>query len=429
MTTEQLYGLFIKHPKVETDSRKIIEGCLFFALKGENFNGNKFAADALGKGAAFAIIDEEKYLLPNRTILVNNVLEALQKLANFHRRQLQVPILAITGSNGKTTTKELISAVLAKRFRLVSTSGNLNNHIGVPLTLLQMNEYTDFGVIEMGANHAGEIAALCAVADPDFGIITNIGKAHLEGFGSFETIKNTKAELYNHIKSKNGIIFYNSENPLLAELTSTIERKISYGEVDADFTGKIISSSPFMQARVNFPHGTIKIETHLIGSYNFENLMAAVCIGNYFNVEPADITSAIANYQPQNNRSQMIEKNDLKIVMDAYNANPTSMKASIESFVAVFRHPRILILGDMLELGEKTFEEHTLILEYISGFSFKSVFLVGPIFTDAAKIYPYKAFLNSEELSAFLKQNQLEEGAVLIKGSRGMQLEKVLEYL
>ena len=214
MTTEQLYGLFIKHPKVETDSRKIIEGCLFFALKGENFNGNKFAADALGKGAAFAIIDEEKYLLPNRTILVNNVLEALQKLANFHRRQLQVPILAITGSNGKTTTKEIISAVLAKRFRLVSTSGNLNNHIGVPLTLLQMNEYTDFGVIEMGANHAGEIAALCAVADPDFGIITNIGKAHLEGFGSFETIKNTKAELYNHIKSKNGIIFYNSENQI-----------------------------------------------------------------------------------------------------------------------------------------------------------------------------------------------------------------------
>ncbi len=429
MTTEQLYRLFLQHPQVETDSRRIVKGCLFFALKGEKFNGNQFAAEALEQGAAYAIIDEEAYHLNEKTILVNNVLESLQALANHHRTKLGVPVLGITGSNGKTTTKELIASVLSARYNIVFTRGNLNNHIGVPLTLLQMDESTELGVIEMGANHAGEIGELCAVADPDYGIITNIGIAHLEGFGSFEVIKKTKSELYWHVRNKNGTIFYNNDNPILAELASKVDNTVSFGENDADFTGKLLKSAPFICARINFADKEREVKTNLIGSYNFENLLAAACIGNYFKVDADASESALSNYKPQNNRSQMIEKDNLKIVMDAYNANPTSMKASINSFISTFPSSRILILGDMLELGEKSTEEHSSIIEIISKYDFDEVFLVGPVFKSVAKKDSWKAFLDYTELIGFLKHHSFNEGAVLIKGSRGIQLEKVLEYL
>jgi UDP-N-acetylmuramoyl-tripeptide--D-alanyl-D-alanine ligase len=429
MTTEQLYQLFSAHPKVETDSRNVVQGCLFFALKGEKFNGNEYAAEALNKGAVYVIIDEAKYVQNEKTVLVNNVLQSLQNLANFHRRRLGLPVIGITGTNGKTTTKELIASVLEKKFRIVYTRGNLNNHIGVPLTLLQMNEETELGVIEMGANHAGEIAELCLIADPDYGIITNIGIAHLEGFGSFEVIKKTKSELYKHVQNKNGIIFYNGENPILAELAEGYKHKISFGEKNADFTGKYIDASPFIRAKLNFAYESLEIKSHLIGSYNFENLLAAACIGNHFGVDPGSVQSALSNYRPNNNRSQMLEKNGQKIIMDAYNANPTSMKASIISFISVFQSPRILILGDMLEMGESALKEHLSVLKEISNHSFEEIFLVGPIFTETAKNYPYKTFLNSEELIVYLKKHPLNKGAVMIKGSRGMQLEKVAGYI
>jgi UDP-N-acetylmuramoyl-tripeptide--D-alanyl-D-alanine ligase len=336
MTTEQIYLLYLQYPKVETDSRKIEKGCLFFALKGEKFNGNQFAAEALEKGAAYAIIDEKDFYIDERTVLVDDVLETLQSVAHMHRQEVGIPVLGITGSNGKTTTKELIASVLSKKYKIAYTKGNLNNHIGVPLTLLQMDWDTDLAIVEMGANHAGEIGELCAIADPDFGIITNIGIAHLEGFGSYETIKKTKSELYWHVNNKKGIVFYNSDNPVLAELAGKVQRRVSYGKDNADYTGKYISSTPFIHAQLCYPENNLDIHTNLIGDYNFENLLAAACIGRSFNVNPQDIQSALASYQPQNNRSQMIEKNGIKIVMDAYNANPTSMKASINSFLLQF---------------------------------------------------------------------------------------------
>ena len=429
MTIEQIYKFFKAHPKVITDSRKIEKGCLFFALKGDKFNGNQFANDALKKGAAFAFIDEKEYNTSEKTILVENVLQKLQELALFHRNQLGIPILGITGSNGKTTTKELISAVLKEKYRVAFTQGNLNNHIGVPLTLLSMNKNTEIGVVEMGANHPYEIGELCAIADPDFGIITNIGLAHLEGFGSFETIKKTKAELYEHLKRKGGTIFYNNDNPVLQELVGVYSQTVSFGKTDADFTGEPVSSPPYLHAKVNFPKGILYLDSQLTGEYNFENIMAAACIGNYFQVEPLKIRAAIKNYRPQNNRSQLIEKNGLQIIMDAYNANPTSMQASIESFVSAFQQPRFLILGDMLELGEQSLAEHISILEQTKKHPFEAVFLVGPVFKEAARSSSYFTFSDVAALCTHLAQNPIKKGSVLIKGSRGIQLEKVLDYL
>ncbi|MGM0619407.1 MAG: UDP-N-acetylmuramoyl-tripeptide--D-alanyl-D-alanine ligase [Bacteroidota bacterium] len=429
MKKNRLYQLFKNHPIVVTDSRKIKKGSLFFALKGENFNGNKFAADALEKGAAYAIIDEKKYNTSSKTILVENALNALQQLAGRHKKELEIPVLGITGSNGKTTTKELIAAVLSEKFRVSYTQGNLNNHIGVPLTLLGMDESTEFGIVEMGANHQGEIAQLCSIADPDYGIITNIGRAHLEGFGSFEAIKKTKAELYDYLKKKNGTVFYNRDNSILSELTKSIAYKISYGSIDADLSGNPVLSPPFVHAKVHFPKGNLYLNSKLTGSYNFENIMAAACIGQYFGVNPSVIQKAIKDYNPGNNRSQLIEKNNLKIIMDAYNANPTSMQASIHSFVSSFSGPRYLILGDMLELGGQEMNEHISILEKTKKHSFSEVLLVGKAFTRAAKNYSFKSFATAENLCQYLSENPIKEGAILIKGSRGIQLEKVLDIL
>lgn len=428
-TTENIYQLFNDFPKISTDSRKIEKGSIFFALKGDNFNGNKFAADSLKKGAEYSIIDEKEFVISNRTILVNSVLETLQDLANLHRKKLGIPILAITGTNGKTTTKELVSAVLSEKFKVSFTEGNLNNHIGVPLTLLKMNAKTQFGVVEMGANHLGEIAELCKITEPNFGIITNIGKAHLEGFGSFEGVKKTKAELFNYIKEKNGTFFYNSDNSILKTLAADYKNKITFGHENANLTGELLQSPPFVHIKTNFEKGVLYLNTNLIGDYNFENILAAACIGNYFNVDPLQIQKALKKYQPQNNRSQLIKKGALEIIMDAYNANPTSMQASIKSFLANNNGDNYLILGDMLELGKYSHDEHTKILNLITELKATNVFIVGPIFTEIGIEFNFKTFLNISELNEFLRKEPIKNGNLLIKGSRGIELEKVLEFL
>jgi UDP-N-acetylmuramoyl-tripeptide--D-alanyl-D-alanine ligase len=428
-TTEEIYQLFKKNPVISTDTRKIEENCIFFALKGDNFDGNKFAGNALEKGAGFAIIDEKEYLVSEKTILVENVLQTLKDLANLHRKKLGIPILAITGSNGKTTTKELTSAVLSQKYKVSFTEGNLNNHIGVPLTLLKMNQETQFGIVEMGANHPGEIADLCIIAEPDFGIITNIGKAHLEGFGSFEGVIKTKSELYHYIKSKEGIVFYNHDNPILSELTSNIRNKYSYGVENSDFTGELLTSPPFVHLKANFRKGVLYLNTNLTGDYNFENIMAAACIGNYFDVDPLLIQKALKDYYPQNNRSQLINKNGLKIIMDAYNANPTSMQASIKSFLSNVSENSYLILGDMLELGIYSKQEHVAILELLKTYQSTRVLTVGQNFMEVAENYNCQSFLNVGLLCEFLQQSPITGGDVLIKGSRGIQLEKALDCL
>ncbi len=426
---EKIYHIFLQNQLISTDSRDVKTGCIFFALKGENFNGNKFAVDALEKGAAFAIIDELEYKTSDRIILVEDVLETLTDLAKIHRKKLGIPILAITGTNGKTTTKELIAAVLSKKFKVSSTQGNLNNHIGVPLTLLQMNAETEFGVVEMGANHQGEIAQLCAIADPDYGIITNIGKAHLEGFGSFEGVIKTKSELYQYLKSKNGTVFYNNNNDILTEIVQQVKNKITFGIKNADLTGELIQSPPFVNGKVNFKKGVLYLNSNLIGDFNFENILAAACIGNYFGVDPLKIQQAIKEYYPKNNRSQLIEKNGHIIIMDAYNANPTSMQASLKSFKANNPEPKTFILGDMLELGEYSDQEHQNILEILKNNSSDQVFLIGRNFSKVADKFHYQSFDNVEQFCKYLINNKNLNNNILIKGSRGIKLEKVLEYI
>lgn len=424
---EKLYQLFKAASGVSTDTRAIQPNSIFFALKGQNFNGNKFAATAIEKGAAFAIIDEPEYKSSEKIITVENVLQTLKNLANLHRKTLAIPILGITGSNGKTTTKELIAKVLAQKYTVSYTQGNLNNHIGVPLTLLGMDENTEFGIVEMGANHPGEIAELCKIAEPDFGIITNIGKAHLEGFGSFEGVKKTKAELYQHLAAKNGTVFYNANNPILNGLAKNIENKVTFGTEKANFNGTLLKTPTYVDIKANFKKGALYLNTNLIGEYNFENVMAAACIGNYFDVEPKQIQTALKNYFPANNRSQLIDRNGLKIIMDAYNANPTSMAASIGSFLKKYGGGKTLILGDMLELGEFSATEHQNIVEMVGNKNELDVFLVGDIFSGLSQKYNCHTFLNVQQLCNFFYKHPPKNHNVLIKGSRGMQLEKVID--
>jgi len=429
-TTEKIYKIFSDFPRVSTDSRKIEKKSIFFALKGENFNGNKFAKEALEKGAEYAVIDEIEYASSPKILLVNNVLRTLTELANLHRKKLGIPILAITGTNGKTTTKELVSAVLAQKFNVSFTGGNLNNHIGVPLTLLKMNIKTEFGVVEMGANHPGEIEQLCKIAEPDFGLITNIGKAHLEGFGSFEGVIKTKSELFNYIKTTGGKFFYNQDNPILENIAGKFKNRITFGTKKGNLKGELLHSPPFVNIKVSFKKGVLYLNTKLIGEYNFENVLAAACIGNYFNVDPLKIQKALKDYQPQNNRSQLIKKGSLNIIMDSYNANPTSMQASIKSFLADNKKEiSYLILGDMLELGTYSNQEHKAILELVDSLNPTDVYLVGSIFSEIPGEFNFKTFKNVAELNSYLEKNPIKNGNILIKGSRGVQLEKSLDYL
>ena len=430
MSIKELYGIFKKHPKISTDSRLIEKDCLFFALKGDNFNGNEFATGALKDGAAYSIIDEKSYQTDERCLLVDNVLATLQELAKYHREQLGIPILGITGTNGKTTTKELVAAVLAKKFKLAYTKGNLNNHIGVPLTLLSMNESTEFGVVEMGANHPGEIDQLCQIALPDFGLITNVGKAHLEGFGSFEGVRKTKAELYRFIGNNGGKIFINSANEDLVGMAGDVS-KVSYktGKIGEGLEGELLQSSSFMAFQVKFPKGWLYFKTHLIGDYNFENALAAVCIGNYFGVEPLEIQNAIEEYHPSNNRSQFITTERNKLLMDAYNANPTSMRAALLSFSKINSASKAVILGDMFELGETSLEEHQKVVDLVASLGFSMVLLTGDQFSKCKSPDNFMVFENNSLLAKYIEDSQPSGFFFLIKGSRGMKLESIVGKL
>ncbi|MEI6138529.1 MAG: UDP-N-acetylmuramoyl-tripeptide--D-alanyl-D-alanine ligase [Mariniphaga sp.] len=427
MSISELYGIFSSFPRISTDSRAIEQGSLFFALKGDQFNGNIYAGSALEKGAAFAVIDEAEYQLNDRFILVDNVLNTLQELASYHRLQLGLPVIAITGTNGKTTTKELVTAVLSKKFRVAATRGNLNNHIGLPLTLLSMNRSTEMGVVEMGANHPGEIAALCDISLPDFGLITNVGKAHLEGFGSFEGVKKTKAELYRFIESKCGNVFLNSSNEHLKTMAGAVDQ-ICYrtGRVGEGIEGEIVQSSPFLVFQAKFQKGWLYIKTNLAGGYNLENALAAVCIGNYFGVDPLDIKAAIEEYKPSNNRSQFITTTHNKVLMDAYNANPTSMDAAIENFITFEQKPKAVILGDMFELGESAHEEHQKIVDKLEQLDFDLILLTGKEFFHCNASEKILKFKDNVQLISYIQKVKPEGYLFLVKGSRGMKLEEVV---
>jgi len=433
----QLYNIFLQHPIITTDSRNCPANSIFFALKGENFNANTFALSALEKGCAFAVVDDKEFAVDDRFILVDNVLETLQQLAHFHRKQTNIPVLGITGTNGKTTTKELITAVLKEKFKVLSTQGNLNNHIGVPLTLLQLLPEHQLAIIEMGANHPGEIDQLCQIAAPDYGLITNVGKAHMEGFGSFEGVMRTKGELYNYVFRHGKNIFIDKNNNFLREMAanagfSTNERIVEYGlnvpgREPAAISGEILENSVFLKMKCHTPEGSFMIETRLIGSYNAENILAAVAVGFFFGVENSAIQRGIENYNPQNNRSQLTVTQKNKLIVDAYNANPSSMSAAIQNFAQMEGEPKALIIGDMLELGEQSEEEHRNIIRLLQQKGFKNVLLVGPQFQKVND--SYLSFQNVEELIKYLESSPLEGQNILLKGSRGIHLEKVLPFL
>ena len=423
MNIQELHQLFLNSSGVATDTRSIEPNHIFFALKGENFNGNKFALEALKNGAGYAIIDEIEYDQSEQFITVNNVLETLQELANFHRKHLGIPILAITGSNGKTTSKELIHAVLSKRFNTVATVGNLNNHIGVPLSLLSMNKTTEFGIVEMGANHLKEIESLCKIAQPDYGYITNFGKAHLEGFGSIEGVITAKSELYNYLKEHKKALFLNADDPIQQKQLS-YKNSFSFGSSKANIPVEYITDNKYAEVQSN----GIVFNSLLPGNYNAINMAAAICIGHYFEIPVKSIKEALANYSPQNNRSQIIELGKTTLLMDAYNANPTSMKAALESCNKITAKNKVAILGDMFELGTTSEKEHQDLVTYLENLNFSRVFLVGTNFKKAKANSPkIQQFEKFPELEEAIKSADLQNTKVLIKGSRGMALERLLD--
>ncbi len=433
--TTLLYKIFEEHPLVCTDSRELKKGAVFFALKGPNFNGNQFAEQALASGCAYAVVDEDIYVKDKRFLFVPDVLEALQALANYHVRMLNTQVIAITGSNGKTTTKELVYAVLSKKYKVLATKGNLNNHIGVPLTLLSLTPLHEMAVVEMGANHVGEIAVLCELAEPDFGIITNIGSAHLEGFGSLEGVLKAKSELYHFLKKKKGLVFVNAENSQLLKAAEG-NRIESYGPTNqVNVQGTLVKGDPFIKLRWKRKESVVPLIEHpvvnmaLVGKYNLENILAAVCVGCHFGVEEQKINEALEGYVPSNSRSQLMEKGSCKIVLDAYNANPTSMRAAIENFESLHLADKVLILGDMLELGIDSAREHQEIMGLIKSKGFPRVFLIGKNFKAAENTIGAVLFDTTDVLCEYLKGNPLKNSSLLIKGSRGLKLERVLEVL
>ena len=427
MEIAELYKCFMECGKVTTDSRNCPEGSMFIALKGETFNGNAFAAQALKQGCRYAVIDKSEYA-GEGTILVDNCLQALQQLANYHRRQLKTPVIGITGTNGKTTTKELISTVLSRKFNTLYTEGNFNNHIGVPLTLLRLTKEHEMAVVEMGANHPGEIKTLVHIAEPDYGIITNVGKAHLQGFGSFEGVIRTKGELYDFLRAKGGAtIFIQNENPYLNGIAEGLTC-VRYGQTAGLYvSGELISCSPFLSFRWTAEGVSHEVNTHLIGSYNLDNMLAAAAIGRYFGVSDDDISSALASYLPHNNRSQLKETADNKLIVDAYNANPTSMMAALKNFRQVEAPHKMVILGDMKELGEASREEHQKVVDYLKECGFDRVVLVGPEF--AAATHSYQTFQHVDEVLADIRIHKPQGYYILIKGSNSMKLSQLPEYL
>ena len=425
MTTEQLYKILKKHPSVETDTRKLKPDDIFFALKGDNFNGNAFAKKALEGGAAYAVIDEKEFEISEKTILVNDVLTALQQLAKHHREQFNIPVLAITGSNGKTTTKELIHAALSSSFKTYTTEGNLNNHIGIPLTILKIKADAEIAVIEMGANHQKEIASYCEYAMPTHGLITNCGKAHLEGFGSIEGVRKGKGELFDYLRNNNGTAFIMSDYEYLVKMSKDISSIIKYGTTNADIEGRIDDADPYLAVEITKGATTGLIQTQLVGEYNLPNVLAAVALGKYFKVADDKIKSALENYLPSNSRSQLIERGTNKIILDAYNANPSSMKLAIENFSKLKVENKVLILGGMAELGTESIEEHITLINLIQKYNWKFVALVGG---DFLKInHPFLSFENNIEAKNWLQKQKFENSYLLVKGSRSIKLEIILD--
>ncbi len=427
MNIQHLHSLFLASTGVSTDTRKINKGNLFFALKGENFNANHFAEKAIELGAGYAIIDEEPYHQENgKTIVVDDVLLTLQELASYHRDSIGIPVIALTGSNGKTTTKELINAVLKEKYNTVATQGNLNNHIGVPLTLLSIDKNTELGVVEMGANHHGEIAFLCEIAKPDFGYITNFGKAHLEGFGSLEGVIEAKTELYRHLEKNDKTVFINADDETQV-LKSEKLNKITFSTKNkGEINITLKEQNPYL--KVTFQN--VEIKSQLTGAYNLSNLAAAIAIGSYFDVTPLQIKKGIENYSPKNNRSQFLTKDTNTILMDAYNANPTSMQAAIENFAQLNVPNKIVFLGDMFELGADASMEHEEIAKLTAEKKFKKAYLVGENFYKTTIQDESIIKLNSfEALKEMLLSNSIKNSHLLIKGSRGMAMERILEYI
>jgi len=428
-----LYTKFLScNQNITTDTRKITKGCIYFALKGEKFDGNIFAEDALEQGAAYVVVDNAKVAKGDKYILVQDVLTTLQQLANHHRKQLNIPIIGITGSNGKTTTKELVHAVLSKKYNTQYTQGNLNNHIGVPLTLLTITPQHEMAVVEMGANHQLEIDMLCRIAEPDFGIITNIGKAHLEGFGGIEGVKKGKSELYKYLKEINGTVFLHGDDTVLADLAKE-NNKITYGTNKLyDVVGKCNKNSLFVEFawRTRYKAAEVKaadyIKTNLVGVYNYNNALCAACVGNYFKIEEGLINEAIQNYAPTNNRSQLQKTENNSLILDYYNANPSSMQAAIGNFYDMNAADKMLVLGDMLELGEESVTEHQAIINLLHEKKLNNYLLVGPIFSSLQK---EKSFVTSKQAGEFLQANPPKNKTILIKGSRGIALEEVVKAL
>jgi len=431
MEISELYEIYKKYPSVQTDTRKIKKGDIFFALKGPNFNGNEFSQNAIEAGASHAVIDEKKFEIPDKTILVDDVLTVLQQLANHHRRQFNtagggIPFIAITGSNGKTTTKELIHAVLASTHITYTTEGNLNNHIGIPLTLLKINEDAQMAVIEMGANHIGEIASYCEIVMPTHGLITNCGKAHLEGFGSEEGVRKAKGELFDFLRTlTHGCAFVMWDYDYLQKMSKGISGVIKYGtRGDAHVIGRVLKSDPLLEVEILQGLDEKLIKTQLVGEYNLPNVLASITIGKYFNVPDSKIKFAIENYTPSNSRSQLIQKGDNKIILDAYNANPSSMKLAIENF-SKMPGDKVLILGSMAELGQESEKEHQALVEQIADHKWKEVILVGNEFEKVS--HPFHQFKNSNEVKDWVQQQKFKNTNILIKGSRSMQMENALK--
>ncbi|MBC8053007.1 MAG: UDP-N-acetylmuramoyl-tripeptide--D-alanyl-D-alanine ligase [Sphingobacteriaceae bacterium] len=431
MRIEDLYTIYLKHPVVCTDTRKISPGCLFFALKGENFDGNAFAGQALTDGAAYAIIDDKAFETDEKTILVENVLTTLQQLANFHRRHLKIPFIGITGTNGKTTTKELIKSVLSVKYKTYATAGNFNNHIGVPLTLLWIDKDAEIAIIEMGANHQKEIESLCAIAEPDLGLITNVGKGHLEGFGGFEGVKKGKGELYDFLKATSGLAFANQDNTFLKEMISSRELKNIYfysTDSDSELKGELIESDPFLVLDWITASGRHRVKTNLTGPYNLENILVAIALGIHFKLSPDEINQGVSSYSPGNNRSQITKTQNNTLICDYYNANPSSMNAALDNFAALSAEKKVVILGDMFELGEESAAEHQLITtKALSVKADKTIFLGRNFFSNRSNEGTF--FVTTDEALEELKRTGLKGATILLKGSRGMKMEKLLEVL
>lgn len=425
MTIEALYSIFKLHPFVTTDTRKIKPGDIFFALKGENFNGNTFALQALELGAAYCIVDEPQPIQSEKIILTENVLSTLQALAKYHRQQFNIPIIGITGSNGKTTTKELIHQVMSTTFKTYTTEGNLNNHIGIPLTLLKIGDDAEMAVVEMGANHQKEIEDYCQYVLPTHGLITNCGKAHLEGFGGYEGVLKGKGELFEYLRNNKGTAFLFDDYDYLKSLSNGIEHIFSYGTTNGNIVGEIVSSDKFLEVTVTKGANIDLIKSQLVGAYNLPNILAAICIGKHFGVGDDAIKLSIEEYTPSNSRSQMLTRGTNKIILDAYNANPSSMKAAIENLRQMPGSNKVLILGSMAELGPESEHEHQNIIDLIGKSEWKAVALTGKGFSNIPSWAMH--FSNASEVKDWLKRQQFEDTTILIKGSRSMQMEKVLE--